>query len=155
MLHKRQAQLLRVIHDANDSGARLTYGEMATLLGMQAKGNIARMVGTLVKRGFLSKANPEGRLRQIRRIETITRGEPVSDHPVVLFIHNYQLRHDGASPSIREIGAGVGWTSIKQTQQEIAALETQGSIRRFTKPRAEVCMIEVVKRPEVNELAQS
>lgn len=75
---------------------------------------------------------------------------------VYRFIHDYQLGH-GHSPSIREIGDGVGLTSTSSVAWHLAALEAKGLVAREDGTRGTVTVNELVtvRRDDLVAILQS
>ncbi len=49
---------------------------------------------------------------------------------VLRFIAEYKTEHGGQSPTLREIGVGVGIASTSQTSVQLDILESEGRIER-------------------------
>lgn len=129
MLSRRQARLLRILEEASDHGRRMSYQALLQPMGALSRSNIQRVVLSLIERGFLAWSSAPRRLTVIRRLSSITVGEPASDDPVVLFIHEHQRASDGVSPSVREIRERFGFT-FNGVQSRMIELERAGAIVR-------------------------
>lgn len=146
MLTTRQAQLLRILQDAEDRGETLNYEDLIRRIGLNSKGNIQRISEGLVQRGFLRRTNRRPPLQVIRRIESIHAGEPKSRHPLVAAIHAHQKANDGASPSIREMQRMMNHGSPGTIHRALIDLEREGAIFRGADARARPHMIEIAKK---------
>jgi SOS-response transcriptional repressor LexA len=62
----------------------------------------------------------------------------------LLWIDKYQRRHDGVSPSYRELMMGMGFASISSVSKILGQLIDRGYIRKIFK---RVRSIEILKRP--------
>ena len=119
---------MRVIQDMTDAGLVPTYREIKDRLGYGSTNVVYNIVTTIVEKRYLSRNPHDGVITILRRLEEETAGEPKSQDPLVLFIHRYQIEHDGASPSFRAISQGMDIRSFSMLRRKMAALVDAGDI---------------------------
>lgn len=96
--------------------------------GYAGKGVIAGIIGRLVERGFITRTRKPRSIVVLRTRADVHAGIPVSDDPMVLFIHDHQRRNGGCSPSYREMCQALGVSSTNMIHRHLARLEREGSV---------------------------
>jgi SOS-response transcriptional repressor LexA len=127
MLTSKQATLLVAIEGLVERGIEPTNERIAEATGVQGRHGPSRGLALLAKRGFVGRKGRR-KLVVLKSSASIYEGEPASDDPIALFVHEHQKANDGATPSTRAIMKAVGMNSTSRICRELERLHAQGAI---------------------------
>lgn len=142
---------MRRIIDAIDAivaegSARPTIRAISERTGMNSTSSVLRILRMLEARGFISRDPRTRSVSIIHRGEATASGEPLSDDPVVAYIHRHQSENRGQTPTFRQIVAGAGLSSLSSAYRSIHRLADQGFLILGEKTHSRT--IQVVKKKE-------
>lgn len=123
------SMVLGIIEDRIERyGIAPSIEEIMADAGYAGKGVIAGILSRLAERGFIARTRKPRSIVVLRTRADVHAGTPVSDDPMVAFIHDHQRRNGGCSPSYREMCEALDVSSTNVIHRHLARLEREGSV---------------------------
>ena len=147
MMTPNMRRMIDVIDEINAEGiVRPTIREIRTRMGINSVSTTFRVLRLLEKHGFILRDPRASGITVIHRGENVSSGEPLSDDPIVMYIHRHQSENRGQTPSFRQIASAVGPSSLSTIYRSIHRLADRGFLILGDKNHSRT--IRVVKKDE-------